>query len=122
MWQARQEHLEAFHEIIYGKTEALANEPGLLFPDRNSHFFTGINRTIMLFNLRLTIGGEVITCTGFYSHSSNPFQPVAKHRADGISSHNGRWFSRAIIQNWHTAKSVTPVTPIKKAQTRTAYA
>jgi len=77
----------------------------------------------MQFSIKLTIGGEEAV-SGYYSNSSNPFQPVAKHRADGISSFNGRWFSRAVIENWHTANTPTPAKQLdkKKASACTAYA
>lgn len=59
----------------------------------------------MRFNIQLSIGGEV-QGTGFYSNATNPCRPVSKHHANGISI-GGRWISRAITANWHTAQIQT---------------
>ncbi len=66
----------------------------------------------MLFNIELSISGT-IQGEGFYSNSSNPRVPVQKHRSDGISIH-GKWISRPLITNWHTAQ----VTTLPKAGTK----
>jgi len=74
----------------------------------------------MQFNIQLRIGGEV-QGNGFYSNSSSPGSPIAKHLADGITV-NKRWISRAVMENWHTAHLPSNSRQKKSASPAQAYA